>query len=320
MARSLGLVTALFAGLLTASPAASQTISLGRPGLAFSVLVGGPNPPPQSVSIGNATTGTLTWKTTSPLPGWLQISPGSGAAPASLTASVNAAGLPAGTYRAEVSIASNDRVTPTKVLPVTLTVVQLAPGQAAYAVELEFIGYTGLVSGPECPVNPNGHDTMTGIVVGREDVSPDQDVIYRGTLARVTAVDFCADRGRRGPNDDERVMCAATVVGTSSMVATLAIYPEECRGGYLYARHDGGPFTSTVTGSCEALEQAQWQADYPGSNDGGGATPNGQPIDEATSGSARLFANGQARLAVGTFPPAEPVMGGWTLRVITKLR
>lgn len=320
MARFLGLATALFAGLLTASPAASQTISLGRPGLAFSALVGGPNPPPQSVSIGNAATGTLTWKTTSTWPGWLQISPGSGVAPASLTASVSVAGLPAGTYRAEVSIASNDRATPTKVLPVTLTVVQLAQGQAAYAVELEFIGYTGLVGGPKCRVNPNGYDTMTGIVVGREEVSSDQDVIYRGTLARVTAVDFCADRGRRGPNDDERVMCAATLVGTSSMVATLAIHPEYGRGGYLNAVHDGGPFTSTVTGSCEAQEQAQWRADYPGSSEGGGGTPNGQPIDEATSGSARLFANGRARLVLGTFPPADPVVGGWTLRVIAKLR
>lgn len=320
MARSLGFVTALFAGLVAAAPAASQTITLSRPGLAFSALVGGPNPPPQSVSLTNPASGTLTWQITSTQPGWLQVGPAGGAAPASLTASVNIAGLPAGTYRAEVSIASNDRVTPTKVLPVTLTVVQPAPGQAAYAVELEFIGYTGLVGGPECKVNPNGYDTMTGIVVGRENVSSDENVLYQGTLARVTAVDICSDRGRRGPNDDERVMCAATLVGTATMKVDLTIYNEEDCGGHLEASHDGGPFTSTVTGSCEAREQAQWRADYPGGNEGGGGSPNGQPIDEATSGSARLFANGRGRLVVGTFPPSSPDGEGWTLRVITKLR
>lgn len=320
MTRSLGFVTALFASLLAASPAASQTISLARPGLAFSALVGGPNPPPQSVSISNAATGTLTWQITSTQPGWLQMGPASGAAPASLTASVNVAGLPAGTYRAEVSIASNDRVTPSKVLPVTLTVVQPAPGQAAYAVELTFVGYTGLVGGPECRVNPNGYDTMTGIVVGRETASSDENVLYQGTLARVTSVDICSDRGRRGPNDDERDMCAATLVGTATMKVDLTVYNEADRGGHLEASHDGGPFTSTVTGSCEAAEQAQWRADYPRSSEGGGGTPNGQPIDEARSGSVRLFANGRARLVVGTFPPADPVVGGWTLTVIAKLR
>jgi hypothetical protein len=310
----------LFASLVAASPAASQTISLGRPGLAFSALVGGPNPAPQSVSIGNAAPGTLTWQITSTQPGWLQVEPDSGAAPSSLTASVNVAGLPAGTYRADVPIASNDKVTPTKVLPVTLTVVQPAPGQAAYAVELTFVGYTGLVGGPECKANPNGYDTMTGIVVGREDVGPDENVLYLGTLSRVTSVDFCADRGRRGPNDDERDMCAATLVGTAVMKVELTVYNEEDRGGYLNASHDGGPFTSAVTGTCEAQEQAQWRADYPGSSEGGGGTPNGQPIDEARSGSVRLFANGRARLVVGTFPPAGPEVGGWTLTVIAKLR
>lgn len=320
MARSIGFVTALFAGFLAAAPATSQTITLGRPGLAFSALVGGPNPAPRNVSITNEGTGGLTWQITSTQPGWLQISPAGGAAPASLTASVNVAGLPAGTYRAEVSIASNDRVTPTKVLPVTLTLVQPAPGQAAYAVELEFIGYTGLVGGPDCKVNPNGYDTMTGILVGRESVSSDENVLYQGTLARVTAVDFCSDRGRRGPNDDERDMCATTLVGTATMKVELTVYGEEGRGGYLEAIHDGGPFTSTVMGSCEVQEQAQWRADYPGSSEGGGGSPNGQPIDEARSGSVRLFTNGRARLVVGTFPPADPNVGGWTLRVIAKLR
>jgi hypothetical protein len=320
MRRFFAFVVMLAAGLLIPPPAASQTLSLGRPGLAFSALVGGPNPVPQSVSIGNAGAGALTWRITSTQPGWLQVGPASGAAPASVTATVNVAGLPAGVYRAGVAIASNDKVTPTAVLQVTLTVVQPEPGQAAYAVELEFIGYTGLVGGPDCKVNPNGYDTLTGIVVGRENVSEDEHVLYQGTLARVTAVDFCADRGRRGPNDDERVMCAATLVGTATMKVDLTVYNEEDRGGNLEASHDGGPFTSTVTGSCEAWEQAQWRADYPGSNEGGGGSPNGQPIDEARSGSVRLFANGRARLVVGTFPPADPQVGGWTLRVIEKLR
>jgi hypothetical protein len=229
--------------------------------------------------------------------------------------------LRAGVYRANVTFASNDKVAPTKVLPVSLTLVEPAPGEGAYAVELTFVGYTGLIEGyPDCNVNPKGYDTMTGILVGREDVGRNEDVEYRGTLLRVTAIDFCGVRGRRGPNDDERVSCAASLVGTSSMSVTLAVYGEEGRGGYLNAEHDGGPFTGELTGSCEASEQAGWRDDYPGGDDGGGASPNGQPIDEATSGSARLFDGGRARLVVGTFPPRDPKVGGWTLRVLARLR
>jgi hypothetical protein len=160
MTRHLSCAAVLVASALTAAPAAAQTIALGRPGLAFTALVGGPNPAPQSVSVSNSTAGALTWQITSTPPGWLQITPASGAAPSSATASVNVAGLRAGVYRANVTFASNDKVTPTKVLPVSLTLVEPAPGQAAYAVELTFVGYTGLIEGyPDCNVNPKGTTT-----------------------------------------------------------------------------------------------------------------------------------------------------------------
>jgi hypothetical protein len=79
-----------------------------------------------------------------------------------------------------------------------------------------------------------------------------------------------------------------------------------------------------VTGSCHSADQLTWEREYPrddalkpgdSGDEGGGATPNGQPIDDPLS---KLFAAGRARLVVGTFPPERP--DGWTMTVIRKLR
>jgi hypothetical protein len=306
------------AGGSAAAPAAAQTIALDRPGVAFYALVGGANPTPQSVGISNRASAALTWRLASTPPAWLTVSPSSGAAPERLSFAASVAGLAPGIYRTTVVISSNDPLSPAKSVPVTLTVVAPPAGHAVYAVAFTFTGYTGLIDGfPDCAVNPKGTDTLVGIVTGREDAGRDEDVEYRGTLMRLTMVDFCETRGRRGPDDDERLWCAATLIGTATMNIELTVYGEADRGGYLKTRHDGGPSTSSVTGTCHERDQIAIERDYPGGNEGGGATPNGQPIDEATT-DPRLFSGGRARLVVGSFPPQT--RDGWTLRVIEKLR
>jgi hypothetical protein len=311
------LLVALLASALATAPGAAQTVALSSQSLAFVALAGGANPSAQTVSLRSTTGPALTWRITSAAPAWLTVSPLSGAAPATLSFAVDMSGLRAGVYRAIVVIASNDPISPVKNITVTLAVVAPGPGEAAYEVELRFTGYTGLVTGyPNCAVNPQGFDALTGIVTGRESVGRDEDVEYRGTLIRSTLIDFCETKGRRNPNDDERVWCAATLLGAATMRAQLTVYGETGRGAYLKATHDGGPSVSSVTGTCEAADMTQWQTDYPRADDGGGGSPNGQEIDDASS---KLFAAGQARLVVGVFPPSGPT-GGWTLKVIRKLK
>ncbi|HEX5720283.1 MAG TPA: BACON domain-containing protein [Thermoanaerobaculia bacterium] len=85
--------------------------------LSFSGTAGGPNPAVQGLSI--TSTGTaLSWSATDNA-SWLTMSPASGSTPSSATASVNLAGLAAGTYNATITISSGAQ---SRTVPVTLTV------------------------------------------------------------------------------------------------------------------------------------------------------------------------------------------------------
>jgi hypothetical protein len=307
------------------SPAFAQNLAVSQPGVGFSALAGGPSPAPQTISVTSTPAAGANWTITSTQPAWLTVTPATGATPGTLTFAVNVAGLAPGTYRANVVVTSPGPPPSTKTITVTLTVVAPAPNQSVYVVEFRYVGYVGLATAyPDCPVNPKGTDILRGIVVGSEGVPAGENVVYSGTLVRLTSVDFCETRGRRNPDDDERVWCAAKLIGTAAMKVDLEVYGEEGRGAWLKARHDGGPFTRSVTGSCDPADQLIWEKEYPRDDalkpgdpgdEGGGATPNGQPIDDPQS---KLFVSGRARLVVGAFAPAQP--DGWTLTVIAKLR
>jgi Viral BACON domain len=197
--------------------AGAQTVILTPRSLGFSGIVGGPNPPPQTVATTNGGVGTLSWRVIGSIPQWLSVSPQGGSAPGNVSFAVNIAGLRAGTYRALLSVTSNDLKSPTRGLMVTLVLVE--PGAivpSMYEVELRYTGYTGLVEGyPNCAVNTHGTDVLNGTVFGIETSERNEDVVYSGTVERTTAIDFCQTKGRRGPgpDDDERAWCVVTLTG-----------------------------------------------------------------------------------------------------------
>jgi hypothetical protein len=306
------------------TPAFAQALVSSRPGLGFFALAGGPNPAPQTVSIstaaGSAAAGCAI---TSTQPPRLTVTPA--ATTGTFSLSVNTAGLPAGTHRATVVLNCNG--TPVRI-PVMLTIVSAAPNQSVYEVEFRFIGVLSILIPAdtlrECPgINLKGTDVMMGLLAGNEGTPPGEDVTYTGTLLRLTSLDFCETKGKRGPQDDERVWCKASLTGSSTMAINLEVYGESGRGAWLKAHHDGGPFTRSVTGACDRADQLTWEKEYPKDDalkagdpldEGGGASPNGQPIDDPSS---KLFAGGRARLVVGTFPTQQDA---WTLTVIRRLR
>lgn len=244
----------------------------------------------------------------------------------SVTATVNGAGLPPGVTVVDIDLTSGSKLI--QKLKAWLAMVKPLPNDSAYQVELRYTGYTGLADAyPDCKVNPQGFDFMTGIVAGREAVPFSEDVLYRGTLGRGTVIDYCESRGRRGPQDDERVWCAATLTGIASMDVELEVYGDQGRGAFVKAAPvKAGPAawsTGSVSGTCDTADMNQWQRDYPAGDSGGG--PSGQAIDESVGAAPRLFANGRARLVVGTFAPQGPPNrfgkpDGWTLKVISKLQ
>lgn len=188
----------------------------------------------------------------------------------------------------------------------------------SYDVELKFTGISGhhIEKAADCaaPVSATGYDLLVGTVTGDETSAPDDDVEYSGVLQRSTVMDFCELKGRRGPNDDERVDCAARLVGSAVMQVIITVYSDAGRGAWLEATPAPGATTSTVTGGCDPAEINQIRSDYPGSSHAGGGSPNGQAIDDSSS---KLSVAGVARLQVGNYPPVYPNV--WALRVIKRL-
>lgn len=229
----------------------------------------------------------------------------------------------AGTYGDTVRLTPNP-ATDTLLIPVVLVCSGSAiAGFATYEIELSYTGYVGLAEAQDCIVNKQGYDRLFGTVTGAETTASDEDVVYTGTLRRDTAIDFCETKGKDAPGDDERVWCTATLVGYAVTQVELTVHSDAGTGGYLKAAPAGGPMMRAVSGRCDPPEQNQVLSDYPTASDGGAASPNGQPIDDAgavnASGQRIAFvAGGVPRLRVGTYPPTAP-QGGWTLRVLRKV-
>lgn len=126
---------------LTVNPA-PPVIGLSPTALSFSGTAGGSNPPVQTLSLSNTGGGTLSW-TASNNAAWLSLSPASGTNSGMVHASVNLAGLAAGTYTAAITITATGATT--KTVPVTLTVgaATVAPVIALSPTSLAFSGTAG---------------------------------------------------------------------------------------------------------------------------------------------------------------------------------
>ena len=86
-------------------PPPSPVLSVSPNSISFSGQAGGTNPAAQTVNVSNTGGGTLNW-TAAATQSWLGLSPGSGAAPASFSATANLAGLAAGNYSDTITVTS----------------------------------------------------------------------------------------------------------------------------------------------------------------------------------------------------------------------
>ncbi len=291
------------------------------PGVVFAALAGGANPAPQTVPIASGAVMQLT----SALPPWLTVTVNNSGAQPTATVNVNLASAPAGLSHATIDFASADKRILKKLYALLMTVKPL-PDDSAYQVEFRMTGIGGeMGSDQDCKANPNGFDLLHGIVTGREAVKPRENVSYHGTVGRVTSMDLCGTRGKKGPGDDELVWCAASLTGLAGMTVDLELYGESGRGGWLHAKPDGSWFVGTVQGQCETATMKDWQNEYPGGESGG--SPDGQAIDESIGALPRLFdaASLRPRLtANSTFIPRGTNNGGntsgWTMKVLAKLK
>jgi hypothetical protein len=105
----------------TSAPPTQPTIGVTPTSLSFTATAGGSNPANQTINITNTGGGTLNWTASDDAP-WLTVSPASGTAPSTLTASVNISGLAAGTFNGTITISATGATNTPVNVPVTLTV------------------------------------------------------------------------------------------------------------------------------------------------------------------------------------------------------
>lgn len=100
-------------------PPPPPTIGVSPASLSFTATAGGSNPANQTISITNTGGGTLDWTASDDAP-WLTVSPASGTAPSTLTASVDISGLTAGTYNGTITISATGAANTPVIVLVTL--------------------------------------------------------------------------------------------------------------------------------------------------------------------------------------------------------
>jgi Subtilase family/Viral BACON domain len=103
------------------APPTQPTIGVSPASLSFTATAGGGNPANQTINITNTGAGTLDWTASDDAP-WLTVSPASGVAPSTLTASVDITGLAAGTFNGTITISATGATNSPVSVPVTLTV------------------------------------------------------------------------------------------------------------------------------------------------------------------------------------------------------
>lgn len=127
--------------------AAPPAIQLSVSNLAFSGTAGGANPAPKTFSISNTGEGTLAW-TASDTAAWLTLLPGSGTNTGTVTASIAASGLAAGTYSTTVTVSALGAAA--KTIPVTLT-ISPAGSATGFSISPSTLAYTSTVGSPNKP-------------------------------------------------------------------------------------------------------------------------------------------------------------------------
>jgi len=108
---------------------AAQSLTVTPTTLNFSYIAGATVPQGQNLTIGASADGTpftVATQVSAGPAGWLVVAPPGGTSPAIVVASINPAGLTAGTFNGTITIGSSSALAPVSV-PVTLTVVVIPP-------------------------------------------------------------------------------------------------------------------------------------------------------------------------------------------------
>ncbi|KAF0134713.1 MAG: hypothetical protein FD145_430 [Candidatus Saganbacteria bacterium] len=167
----------------------TPTISRTPTSLTFTAQAGGANPASQTIAISNSGLGNLNW-TVSKTQTWLTISPASGTNSGNVTASINLAGLAAGTYNDTITIAATGASNTPQTVPVTLTIqpkpttISVAPSSANQGWKDTLLTVTG--------TNTHFVQGTTAVAFSGTGITVKSTTVNSATEIKVTA-DFASN-------------------------------------------------------------------------------------------------------------------------------
>ena len=135
--------------LTVAGTTSAPSISIAPTALSFSGITGGTSPAAQLISLKNPSGGMLTWSANSNA-GWLGLSGASGTTTTetdSISASVNLAGLAAGTYTGAITVSASGATNTPQVIPVSLTVSSAPTASPVIGLSVSSLTFTGTAGG-----------------------------------------------------------------------------------------------------------------------------------------------------------------------------
>ena len=155
-------------------------IALNPAGLRFSGVEGTP-PASQTIALSNRGGGTMKWTATADAtaPAWLSVSPASGTDNATLTVSVNSAGLSPGTYTKTITVSAPRASNTPRTVNVTLTVN--TKSNIVFAVNSAGVQYTsqsGVVYQADTNYSGGYKASTTAAITGTSDVTLYQSERY----------------------------------------------------------------------------------------------------------------------------------------------
>ncbi|HXS98379.1 MAG TPA: SBBP repeat-containing protein [Candidatus Limnocylindrales bacterium] len=274
------------------SGAAGSPVSVTPTALSFSVNAGAAAPPSQTVVI-TSPGATLTFTATATTTrggGWLSVSPASGNVNATLTISVNPAGLDPGSYTGTISIQPSGAGNPAQTVPVQLTVN--APASQAIITtvagngNVPYSGDGGAATGTALAANAIALDSSGNLYVADIVSSRVLKVSASGTVTTLAGNGATTFSGDGGPGTKAALFSPSGVAADSSGNVYIADSSNN-----RVRKVDAGGTINTVAGSAT-----------PGfSGDGGPATNAAlfSPIAVAVDNNGNLYiadsGNGRVR-------------------------
>jgi glucose/arabinose dehydrogenase/PKD repeat protein len=259
-------------------PPPPPSLAVSPASLSFTATSGSGNPASKTLSVTNSGGGSLSFTASDDAP-WLSVTPGSGSAPATLTAAVNISGLAPGDHTATITVDGSGVNGSPKQIPVTLTVAPPQPPALAVSPgSLSFTAVEGAAAPPAQSLSVTNTGGGTLSFTTSDDASWLAATPASGTAPGSVSVSVSHTGLARGTYTGNVVITASGATGSPrSVPVTLTVAPPATglvgawsfdeASGTSAADASGSGNTGTISGAARTAGRYGGALSFDGVND-----------------------------------------------------